>query len=375
LSSLMRSLEAWTAREIAASPVLIDFLRLNDSSEEIRAKVVVIVISHFQKSYGIDLTPEEYFDNLGVKVPQEWIQYGLDSFENFSTAEQLIQKVRNQPMKSIKEMIKEKMKNKCSSRLPEVPNKVSKSGVWCKTRNDLTKHHKEEKEEGKSSGNEEENEEESSEESISVDEETFKIVSKHTKYQVNLMNRETIQQRKWIHDVKTQQQKEKIFKINYKIKNFGYKPEIKHINDEIWNKLNWNLNIKYTKFIYIIKNLKFVIENYDADFYGWKDKSEETERLLTEKYSNGNTTFDTGWYIFARNNITKQERRIIFNPNYQFAPMNAIVMNSNMYRMEITIKMENWDKETLLIKNETEPIENENWKWILVNENLISQIK
>ena len=79
LSSLMRSLEAWTAREIAASPVLIDFLRLNDSSEEIRAKVVVIVISHFQKSYGIDLTPEEYFDNLGVKVPQEWIQYGLDS--------------------------------------------------------------------------------------------------------------------------------------------------------------------------------------------------------------------------------------------------------------------------------------------------------
>ena len=27
-----------------------------------------------------------------------------------------------------------------------------------------------------------------------------------------------------------------------------------------------------------------------------------------------------------------------------------------MYRMEITIKMENWDKETLLIKNEAEPI-------------------
>jgi len=100
------------------------------------------------------------------------------------------------------------------------------------------------------------------------------------------MNRETIQQRKWIHDVKTQQQKEKIFKINYKIKNFGYKPEIKHINDEIWNKLNWNLNIKYKKFIYIIKNPKFVIENYDADFYGWKDKREETERLLNEKYSN-----------------------------------------------------------------------------------------
>ena len=39
--------------------------------------------------------------------------------------------------------------------------------------------------------------------------------------------------------------------------------------------------------------------------------------------------------------------------------------------MEITIKMENWDKETLLIKNETEPMENENWKWIQVNENLI----
>ena len=100
--------------------------------------MVIIIIQYFQKSYEIDLTPKEYFLNLGEDLPEELVQNSLSSFHNLQIAETLIHKVGESPMKSVKEMLKKKIKNKRSSRLPKTPKKTSKTFVKCKTRNDLT---------------------------------------------------------------------------------------------------------------------------------------------------------------------------------------------------------------------------------------------
>lgn len=104
-------------------------------------------------------------------------------------AENLIKQIRESPLRSVKEILKGKLKNKSSSRLPDALNKTSRTDIWCKARNDLTKHHQMEIESSKNETTEvEEEENPESEEEILIDEETFKIVSKQIKYQVNLMN-------------------------------------------------------------------------------------------------------------------------------------------------------------------------------------------
>ena len=58
-------------------------------------------------------------------------------------------------------------------------------------------------------------------------------------------------------------------------------------------------------------------------------------------------------YLFVRDNLTKEERKMVFNPCYQMEPANSVVFNININRIEITLKFDNKTKETKLIKNES----------------------
>ena len=122
-----------TAREIANSPLLIDFLCLNSIWEEIRTKVAIISIDLFQKQNEIDSTPEEYFLTLRVKFSDELIQSTRHSFENLYLDEELIENVRKTEEKSFREMLKVKDKEQNSCRLPEASNKIIKLYIWCKS--------------------------------------------------------------------------------------------------------------------------------------------------------------------------------------------------------------------------------------------------
>ena len=60
---------------------------------------------------------------------------------------------------------------------------------------------------------------------------------------------------------------------------------------------------------------------------------------------------------------------MIFNPNYQIAPSNAIKFTSDKTRLKL-VKAENLTKEVKLMEKETQEAANEHWKYVKVLENL-----